>query len=60
MQDRACPRCRSQRSWIYNSNRLMYPMIQKGERGDLSTFERVTWEEANQIRLEITSKKGEM
>lgn len=22
--------------------------------------ERVTWEEANQIRLEITSKKGEM
>ena len=46
MQDRACPRCRSQRSWIYNSNRLMYPMIQRGERGDLSTFERVTWEEA--------------
>ena len=46
MQDRACPRCRSQRSWIYNSNRLMYPMIQKGERGNLSTFERVTWEEA--------------
>ena len=46
MQDRACPRCRSQRSWIYNSNRLMYPMIQKGERGNLDTFERVTWEEA--------------
>ncbi len=46
MQDRACPRCRSQRSWIYNSNRLMYPMIQKGERGNLNTFERVTWEEA--------------
>ena len=46
MQDRACPRCRSQRSWIYNSNRLMYPMIQRGERGNLDTFERVTWEEA--------------
>lgn len=24
----------------------MYPMIQKGERGNLDTFERVTWEEA--------------
>ncbi len=46
MQDRACPRCRSQRSWIYNSNRLMYPMIQRGERGNLDSFERVTWEEA--------------
>lgn len=56
MQDRACPRCRSQRSWIYNSNRLMYPLIQKGERGNLNTFERVTWEEAARYIKEKADK----
>ncbi|MBQ3033237.1 MAG: molybdopterin-dependent oxidoreductase, partial [Deferribacterales bacterium] len=48
MQDRACPRCRSQKSWIYGSNRLLYPMIQTKKRGDLDGFRRVTWEQAAQ------------
>lgn len=47
MQERACPRCRSQKSWMYSSNRLMYPMIQTKERGDLTGFKRVTWEQAS-------------
>ncbi len=46
VEERACPRCRSQKSWIYSSNRLCYPLLQTGERGDLSSFKRVTWEQA--------------
>lgn len=45
-QERVCPRCRGQKGWIYGSNRLTYPLIQTGERGNLSTFKRVTWAEA--------------
>lgn len=46
VQERACPRCRSQKSWIYSSNRITYPLIQTGARGDISTFKRVSWQEA--------------
>ena len=46
VQERACPRCRSQKSWIYSSNRLCYPLIQTGERGNISTFKRVSWQQA--------------
>lgn len=46
LQERACTRCRAQKSWLYSSNRILYPLIQTGERGDLSTFKRVSWDEA--------------
>lgn len=46
LQERVCPRCRGQKGWIYGSNRLTYPLIQTGERGNLATFKRVTWEQA--------------
>ena len=42
-QDRACPRCRSRKSTIYYSNRLKYPLIQTGTRGDLTTFKKASW-----------------
>lgn len=45
-QQRTCVRCHSQKSWLYNSNRLLYPLIQTGDRGNLSTFKRISWDEA--------------
>lgn len=45
-QDRACPRCRGRKSTLYYSNRLKYPLIQTGTRGDLTTFKKATWQEA--------------
>ncbi len=45
-QERVCPRCRGQKGWIYNSNRVTYPLIQTKERGDLTGFKRVSWAEA--------------
>jgi len=45
-QRRSCVRCRSKSLWYYRPERLKYPMIQTGERGDLSGFKRVSWETA--------------
>ncbi len=45
-QIRACARGRSNRKRVYNADRLQYPMKQMGERGDETTFERITWEQA--------------
>jgi len=45
-QRRSCVRCRSKTLWYYRPERLKYPMIQTGERGDLSTFKRVSWDTA--------------
>ncbi|QSX33853.1 molybdopterin-dependent oxidoreductase [Shewanella avicenniae] len=45
-QIRACARGRSNRKRVYNPDRLLYPMKQMGERGDESTFQRITWEQA--------------
>lgn len=47
-QDRACPRCRSRKSTIYYSNRLKYPLIQTGTRGDLTKFKKATWKEVTE------------
>ncbi|HIQ06240.1 MAG TPA: twin-arginine translocation signal domain-containing protein, partial [Anaerolineae bacterium] len=45
-QRRACLRCRSYKGRLYRSDRLTYPMKQTKERGDLSGFVRISWDEA--------------
>jgi anaerobic dimethyl sulfoxide reductase subunit A len=44
-QLRACLRGRSYRSRLYSPERLLYPMMRVGERGE-GKFKRVTWDEA--------------
>ncbi len=44
-QIRACLRGRSYRSRLYSPERLLYPMIRVGERGE-GKFKRVSWDEA--------------
>ena len=44
-QLRACLRGRSYRSRIYSPERLLYPMLRVGERGE-GKFKRVSWDEA--------------
>ena len=51
-QLRACLRGRSYRSRLYSAERLLYPMLRVGERGE-GKFKRVSWEEA----LSFTANK---
>jgi len=51
-QLRACLRGRSYRQRLYSAERLLYPMIRVGERGD-GKFKRASWDEA----LDYTAKK---
>ncbi len=51
-QLRACLRGRSYRARIYSPERLLYPMLRVGERGE-GKFKRVSWEEA----LDFIAKK---
>jgi anaerobic dimethyl sulfoxide reductase subunit A len=51
-QLRACLRGRSYRLRIYSQERLLYPMIRVGERGE-GKFKRVSWDEA----LDYVAKK---
>ncbi|MCL4679806.1 MAG: molybdopterin-dependent oxidoreductase [Rhodocyclaceae bacterium] len=51
-QLRACLRGRSYRSRIYSPERLLYPMLRVGERGE-GKFKRVSWDEA----LDFIAKK---
>ncbi|MFV0322012.1 MAG: DMSO/selenate family reductase complex A subunit [Alphaproteobacteria bacterium] len=44
-QIRACLRGRSNRFRIYNPNRLKYPMLRVGKRGE-GKFKRISWDEA--------------
>ncbi|OQX42822.1 MAG: molybdopterin oxidoreductase, partial [Candidatus Sedimenticola endophacoides] len=44
-QLRACLRGRSYRSRLYSPERLLYPMMRVGERGE-GKFKRVSWDEA--------------
>jgi anaerobic dimethyl sulfoxide reductase subunit A len=44
-QLRACLRGRSYRSRLYSAERLLYPMMRVGERGE-GKFKRVSWDEA--------------
>jgi len=45
-QRRSCVRCRSRKQWFYRNDRLLYPLKQTGERGDINGFQRITWEQA--------------
>ncbi len=51
-QLRACLRGRSYRSRLYSPERLLYPMMRVGERGE-GRFKRVSWDEA----LDFIAKK---
>ena len=45
-QRRACPKGYGQIKRTYQPDRLKYPMKQTKKRGDISGFQRITWEEA--------------
>jgi len=60
-QLRACLRGRSYRSRIYSPERLLYPMLRVGERGE-GRFKRVSWDEALDFiarkMIELKAKYG--
>jgi len=60
-QLRACLRGRSYRARIYSPERLLYPMLRVGERGE-GKFKRVSWDEALDFiarkMIELKSKYG--
>jgi len=45
-QLRACVRCRSNRQRFYRSDRILTPLKQTGERGDINGFVKISWEQA--------------
>jgi len=45
-QYRSCVRCHSRKQWFYRNDRILYPLKQTGNRGDVSTFVRISWEQA--------------
>lgn len=50
-QVRACLRGRSMRRRVYNPDRLKYPMLRVGKRGE-GKFKRITWDEAFDLLAE--------
>ncbi|QAR34003.1 twin-arginine translocation signal domain-containing protein [Geovibrio thiophilus] len=58
-QMRACIRCRSNTQRFYRNDRVLYPLKQTGERGDVNGFVRISWEEvATEIAAKLTSLKA--
>ena len=54
-QLRACLRCRSYKGRLYHPGRLKYPLKQTKQRGDLTGFVRVSWDEAlNTVKSELS------
>lgn len=45
-QARACSRCRGYKGRLYHPGRLKYPLKQTKERGDITGFQRISWEQA--------------
>jgi len=43
---RSCVRCHSRKQWFYRNDRLLYPLKQTGERGDVNGFQRISWDQA--------------
>ncbi len=59
-QLRACLRGRSYRSRLYSAERLLYPMMRVGERGE-GKFKRVSWDEAlSQIAKKMVELKTDV
>ena len=58
---RGCVRGRGYRRFVYNPDRLKYPMVRDGKRGE-GKFKRITWDEATTIIADqmkrITDKYG--
>ena len=46
LQRRCCPRGLAERKRLYAPDRLKYPLLQTIERGNLSGFKRISWDEA--------------
>lgn len=58
-QARACSRCRGYKGRLYHPGRLKYPLKQTKERGDLSGFQRITWEQAiSEISARLQAVQG--
>jgi len=58
-QYRSCVRCRSRKQWFYRNDRLLYPLKQTGNRGDVSTLVRISWEQAfSEIAAKMTDLKN--
>ncbi|TVZ36869.1 LOW QUALITY PROTEIN: anaerobic dimethyl sulfoxide reductase subunit A [Seleniivibrio woodruffii] len=45
-QYRSCVRCHSRKQWFYRNDRLLYPLKQTGNRGDVNGFVRISWDQA--------------
>ena len=57
-QLRACLRGRSYRQRIYSAERLLYPMLRVGERGE-GKFKRVSWDSAlNHVATKMVELKN--
>jgi anaerobic dimethyl sulfoxide reductase subunit A len=56
VQRRGCVRCYSYIHAYYQPDRLKYPMIQRGNKGDINGFERVSWDEAIDATAEAFAK----
>ena len=57
---KACARGISRAKYLYNPKRVLYPMLQTGEKGNLSTFKKISWNEAFDLiekNLKNTIKK---
>ncbi|WP_277657304.1 molybdopterin-containing oxidoreductase family protein [Seleniivibrio woodruffii] len=56
IQRRACVRGYSYLQLYYQPDRLKYPMIQRGQKGDINGFERVSWDEAIEAVADAMAK----
>lgn len=45
-QMRACVRCRSNKQRFYRSDRILTPLKQTGDRGDVNGFVKISWDQA--------------
>jgi len=56
---RSCVRCRSRKQWFYRNDRILYPLKQTGQRGDINGFVRISWEQAfTEIAAKMTELVG--
>jgi anaerobic dimethyl sulfoxide reductase subunit A len=45
-QRRACPRCHAHKGYMYRADRLLKPLKQMGQRGDVNGFVEISWDPA--------------